>query len=330
MLLSAVVIYWHIDTVYRHNLLEHPNSRSLHQTPIAVGGGWPIVVFSLGAWIIWHGPLVSQNVVILICALWLAILSWIDDLSPVSPLTRFIVQIAVVAVCLTTIPPDIRVFSENWPVLFDRLLTGLCWVWFVNLFNFMDGIDGLAGTEAIFIAAGFFMIGFMVDLSEELTFLALLLAASTCGFLIWNWHPAKIILGDVGSIPLGFILGWLLIHLAVKGYIFAAFILPLYFLVDATGTLLLRMFRGERFWQPHRQHLYQRAALAGFTHAEIVLRIILANCLLMLCALYALYHPVIAFCSAVLIVIGLVANLYVIGRSLRVANTDNRRSGVRR
>ena len=161
---------------------------------------------------------------------------------------------------------------------------GLLWVWWINLFNFMDGIDGLAGSEAAAIGAGlllFAAVGAGVDPRSALLAAAILGAA--IGFLVWNWSPARIFLGDVGSVPLGYVLGFLLLDLAVRGHWKIALILPLYFLADATMTLLRRLLRGERVWQAHRQHFYQQAVRRGLGHAAVVRRVIAADLVLIGC-----------------------------------------------
>ena len=103
------------------------------------------------------------------------------------------------------------------------------------------------------------------------------------GFLVWNWSPARIFLGDVGSVPLGYVLGFLLLDLAIRGWWKIALILPLYFLADATITLARRLLRGERVWQAHREHFYQQAVRRGLGHAAVVKRVIAADLMLIGC-----------------------------------------------
>jgi UDP-N-acetylmuramyl pentapeptide phosphotransferase/UDP-N-acetylglucosamine-1-phosphate transferase len=112
-------------------------------------------------------------------------------------------------------------------------------------------------------------------------------AAPAAGFLVWNWHPARLFLGDVGSVPLGFALGWLLLHAAIAGYWAAALILPLYYLADATITLGRRALRGAKIWQAHREHFYQRAVARGRGHDAVVGAIAVGNVVLIGCALIA-------------------------------------------
>jgi UDP-N-acetylmuramyl pentapeptide phosphotransferase/UDP-N-acetylglucosamine-1-phosphate transferase len=124
------------------------------------------------------------------------------------------------------------------------------------------------------------------------------LVGAAGGFLIWNWHRARIFLGDVGSIPIGVLCGALLVDLAVTQSLAAAVILPLYYLADATFTLAKRWLRGEKIWQAHRTHTYQRAALAAGSHSAIVLRIAACNGALIGCALLALSAPALALMLA--------------------------------
>jgi UDP-N-acetylmuramyl pentapeptide phosphotransferase/UDP-N-acetylglucosamine-1-phosphate transferase len=109
-------------------------------------------------------------------------------------------------------------------------------------------------------------------------------AGAAIGFLVWNWSPARIFLGDVGSVPLGYVLGFLLLDVAVRGYWKIALILPLYFLADATITLARRLLRGERVWQAHREHFYQQAVRRGLGHAAVVKRVIAADLVLIGCS----------------------------------------------
>jgi len=144
----------------------------------------------------------------------------------------------------------------------------------------MDGIDGIAGVEAIGIGIGIYAIGVVFMPAAAGYGQALAVAAAMAGFLLWNWHPARIFLGDVGSIPLGFLLGWLLLDLAARGLWQAALILPLYYLADASLTLVRRLLRGAVIWRAHREHCYQIAVQRGRSHATVARAIALANAVL--------------------------------------------------
>jgi len=195
------------------------------------------------------------------------------------------------------------------PVLFVAGLALVAVVYWVNLFNFMDGIDGLAGSETIAVALGYLALLTYAGLADPFWRLALVIAASAAGYLFWNWHPARVFMGDAGSIPLGFLVGWLMLDLALRGQWAAGLILPLYFVADATFTLLARAYRGEKLWQAHRQHFYQRAVLGGATPARVVCRVGAANVMLVVLALASVSHPVPALIAAVAIVAGLLGHL---------------------
>jgi UDP-N-acetylmuramyl pentapeptide phosphotransferase/UDP-N-acetylglucosamine-1-phosphate transferase len=161
-------------------------------------------------------------------------------------------------------------FQGLLPLWLDATIAAIGWIWFVNLFNFMDGIDGISSVEAIGIGSGIALIGFLtMEAQTAMPWHGLVIAAAAAGFLVWNWHPARIFLGDIGSIPLGYLLGWLLLSLAAAGDLQAAIILPLYYLVDATLTLLRRLQQGEKIWQAHREHYYQKAVQNGRSHSQV-------------------------------------------------------------
>ena len=203
--------------------------------------------------------------------------------------------------------PHGMIFQGLIPIWCDIILVALLWLWFVNLFNFMDGIDGIAGVEAISVGSGIAVITLISSETELSPWPPAALAAVTFGFLIWNWQPAKVFLGDVGSIPLGFLLGWLLIQLAAKGLWAPAIILPLYYLSDSTITLARRISRRERIWEAHHRHFYQLATNRGRSHAAVSLAVMFANFLLIGLAALSLTRPWPSIVIASLVVASLLA-----------------------
>jgi UDP-N-acetylmuramyl pentapeptide phosphotransferase/UDP-N-acetylglucosamine-1-phosphate transferase len=296
---ALVGLYTRAMTVSRR--LEAPNERSMHRVPVPVGGGIAIVATALILWPLWQDTLSKQHLLLLASLAGLGALSWIDDRRGLSPAVRMAAQAVAVAVCLVALAPDARVFPSI-PVAVERVLAGLAWLWFINLFNFMDGIDGLAGSEAIAVALGYLLMATVAGFGGPLWYLALIVTASVAGYLFWNWHPAKVLMGDAGSVPLGFLLGWLMLDLALRGYWVAALILPFYFVADATFTLLKRWLRGEKPWHAHREHFYQRAVLGGVTPPGVVWRVAAANVALIALALASITHPLPALGGAIAIV----------------------------
>ncbi len=271
-------------------ILDQPNHRSSHQVATPRGGGLAIVPVVIIAWI--GGSLLLGHVTMGFWALlaglvMLAAISWLDDLRPQRASLRFAVQVAAVALALWSSGDAALVFGGALPALADHVIVGLMWLWFINLFNFMDGIDGISAVESLSVAGGLALCVAAAGLGPDVLFWSASLAAAALGFLAWNWSPARIFLGDVGSIPLGYLLGWLLVLLAAQGLWAAALILPLYYLADASWTLFRRVLRGEAVWDGHRQHFYQKAVRRGFSHAQVATRVLICNGVLVGLALAA-------------------------------------------
>jgi UDP-N-acetylmuramyl pentapeptide phosphotransferase/UDP-N-acetylglucosamine-1-phosphate transferase len=276
----------------RHAVLDHPNERSSHAEPTPRGAGIGILLVVLPAWcaigLIVPGSLAGPTTTTWLVpagALLLALVSWLDDLRGLGPPTRLAAQLLVVAAFVLFLPGP--VFQGLLPPYADAAAAALVWVWFVNLYNFMDGVDGLAGVETVALGGGGALAGMIVAPLVADHLQAGLVGAAALGFLAWNRPPAKIFLGDVGSVPLGFLLGWLLLGLAATGAWQAALILPLYYLADATITLARRAARGEAVWRAHREHFYQQAVRHGRSHGAVAGAVALANLALVGLALVA-------------------------------------------
>jgi UDP-N-acetylmuramyl pentapeptide phosphotransferase/UDP-N-acetylglucosamine-1-phosphate transferase len=269
-----------IGLLLRRAVFDLPNERSLHVVPTPRGGGVAVIGASVLAWLALCAVRVSPptDMVVALGGVGLAVVSWLDDLRGLSQGVRLVAQFAAVAAGMCVLPHG-ALFQGWLPPGLDAVAGALLWVWFVNLFNFMDGIDGIDASEAVAIALGLVLVasaGGAIDLARA--------APPALGFLVWNWAPARIFLGDVGSIPLGYLLGFLLYQQALRGEWQAALILPLYFLADASLTLLRRLARGQRIWRAHREHFYQRAVQRGLSHDAVVLRVIAADIVLIACA----------------------------------------------
>jgi len=271
------------------------------------------VATALLLWPWWHTRTDAFQLALLAGCVALGLVSLADDHWRLSPALRFGAQAAVVAVCLLALPTEARLVPIL-PLALERGVVALAWLWFINLFNFMDGIDGLAGSETIAVAIGYLAVGAFAGLDDPYWGLALVIAASAGGYLFWNWHPAMVFMGDAGSIPLGFLLGWLMLDLALAGAWPARLILPLYFLADATLTLLVRARRGETLWQAHRQHFYQRAVLGGTRPSGVVWRVGAVNATLLALALVSVHHPLPALVAAAGLVWALLSHLNDLGR----------------
>lgn len=296
-----------ISQLTKREILDRPNERSSHAIPTPRGGGIAVTLCVLAGWgvlwflssKIWPGEMSTALLSAMAGAVLLAAISFADDILTLKARSRFAVQIIAVAIGLWFLPQHQGVFSDWLPVWVDLALTGLIWLWFLNLFNFMDGIDGISGVETLSISIGVILLGLTGLAAPALVLPALVITASILGFLKWNWSPARIFLGDVGSIPIGYLLGWLLIMIAggakTGGAVWTAvFILPLYYVVDASIILIKRTIRRENIFEAHRQHFYQQAVIKGHGHAKVCLAIALCNVVLIVTAVYVTSFSLIA------------------------------------
>jgi UDP-N-acetylmuramyl pentapeptide phosphotransferase/UDP-N-acetylglucosamine-1-phosphate transferase len=317
-----------IPLLRRAAVIDRPNERSSHAVPTPRAGGIAPVAAILLAWLtlVAFGFATPRLLYALAGAVLLAVVSLLDDLRGLSPAPRLFAQLAAVTCGMLAEIPNGLVFQGWLPPWLDIIAAVLAWLWFVNLFNFMDGIDGLAGSEAAAIAGGLVLFATVAAGGDPgLAALAGAIALAAIGFLVWNWAPARVFLGDVGSVPLGFVLGFLLLDTAARGYWRLALTLPLYFLADATITLLRRLVRGERIWQAHRQHFYQQAVQRGLGHAAVTVRVIAADLLLIGCG-WAAENGAGSYALAVAVVLVLLLLASLAGVRARHDISDNRNS----
>ncbi|MDB5393421.1 MAG: hypothetical protein JWM91_927 [Rhodospirillales bacterium] len=272
VLMSAALTGGTLAILRRRAIFDLPNERSSHTVPTPRGGGWGVMLALLPFWIwaSWRTGRLHEPVELALLggAVLLMAISWIDDRRGLGPIPRFATQLVAAGAVIALLPRDLSMTAGLLPLPLDRLFATLVWLWFVNLFNFMDGIDGLAGGSAAAMGLGLMLVSLRHGPSQLEAFRGAMIIAVAIGFLIWNWHPAKIFLGDIGSVPIGFLLGFCLVRLAMDGGQVPALIIPLYYLADATITLVKRARRGERVWQAHREHYYQRSTQLGRSHAR--------------------------------------------------------------
>ena len=259
-----------------------PNARSSHREPTPQGAGIAVIGATIAAVVgtAMFAPHLVQDPLqlspIFACTIGLAAIGVTDDIRPLEASPRLLLQAVAVAVMIAALPADLRIVSQL-PWWFERILMLLGGLWFVNLVNFMDGIDWMTVAEVIPVTAALALFGFMGALSESATLVAIALCGAIIGFAPFNRPVARLFLGDVGSLPIGLLLSWLLILLAGNGHLTSAILLPLYYLADATTTLIRRMVMGERITQAHRSHFYQKAMDNGFSVYQIVGRVFAIN-----------------------------------------------------
>jgi len=283
---SWVAIKYLVAYLVKNDVVDRPNERTLHQGSIPRGGGVVIagfLIISLLVAAVLGDRFAFFAGLALLMSGW-TLLAWRDDHQDLSPRFRLIVQILLALLTVTAFGwvDNVEGFALGW---FGALITVLGIIWLANLYNFMDGMDGLAASQSIIasITLGFW---FFMAANTELAMVCLVVAASSYGFLLWNWRPAKIFMGDVGSITLGAFFATMIV-IAANRHDFPVLSLVLVFsifIADASITIALRALRGEKVWLPHRSHFYQRLGALGISHAKIVSAAII---LMLLCSVIA-------------------------------------------
>ena len=266
-------------------LLDVPNPRSSHSSPTPRGGGVAIVAAFLGAVLAlaFAEQLTGKIVVALLAGGGtIALVGFLDDRRALPASVRFAVHVAAAGLVVGLLGGIPERALANWGlhgVWIGAAFAILALVWTTNLFNFMDGIDGIAGSEAAFIAGAGAWINWRHGGDAGLTVAMLCLAAASLGFLRWNWPPARIFMGDVGSGFIGFSLAGLGLAASTMGAvpIEAWVILAGVFLVDATVTLIRRIARGDRWFEAHRIHAYQHLARRYKAHLPVTALVIVIN-----------------------------------------------------
>ncbi len=299
---GGVVSWWGTGRLRRyavaHDLLDRPNDRSSHTVATPRGGGVGLVgatvaVSALGAangWLDW--PLMLA---MLSGGGAVAVVGWLDDRYGLPPVGRLAVHLGAACTAVGLLGPVTRleVGAESWFLgSLGWPLSVLAIAWMINAYNFMDGIDGIAGSGAV-VGAGLSALFFITHGGGSLAFLAATVAASTAGFLVWNWAPAKIFLGDVGSGFLGFAVALIGLAANQRGAVPAILWGLLFgvFLFDATVTLVRRLLRHDRVYEAHRSHAYQRAVQSGLTHARVTSITVAADVALAMLVWTALEWP---------------------------------------
>jgi UDP-N-acetylmuramyl pentapeptide phosphotransferase/UDP-N-acetylglucosamine-1-phosphate transferase len=285
-LISAGLIVL-LRPLLRRYALARPNARSSHVTPTPQGAGIAViaatlVVAGIGAGIGGFGI----SPALYGATIFMALLGLADDIRSIPVLPRLALQAAGVGALLLVAPANLRLLPEL-PLAIERTLLLLAGLWFVNLVNFMDGLDLMTVAETVPVSVALFLLGWLGELPPLPTTIAAALCGAMLGFAPFNRPVAKIFLGDVGSLPIGLLLGWCLLQLAWHHHLASALLLPLYYLADATLTLLRRVAMGQPFWVAHRSHFYQCATDNGFAVAQVIVEVFALNVALAVLAIAA-------------------------------------------
>lgn len=252
----------------KKGLLDSPNERSSHDTPTPRGGGIVIVILCLTFYVSYSAVYPEAfSWGYLLGVVIVAFVSWLDDIYSVWFLWRLAAHAAAASVL---------VFSSGIETLglFPAILSFFWIVWLINSYNFMDGIDGIAGLQALIAAASWLVLGYIFDIPVIFYFCGVI-AASSFGFLIHNWPPAKIFMGDVGSAFFGFTFAAMPLLATnqspdgLSAFALAGFVFLWLFIFDSIVTFIYRLALGKNVFKAHREHIYQRLVQSGLSHAKV-------------------------------------------------------------
>ena len=264
------------------DLLDIPNNRSSHTVPTPRGGGLAIVIVLLMSGVVSlflpQAP-IDVLVCLLLATLAFSLLGWQDDKHDLPASVRFLIQLLIAVFAsgwlLWAAVPG---YSTSFALLALLLLSTLWIAWMANLYNFMDGIDGISAVESLILGATT-SYWFAISGVASMAIICIAVAGASVGFMRWNWSPAKIFMGDVGSLALGAffaiiaIIGTTRLDIPLLAFL----ILYAVYLADSGVTLLHRIIKREKWWQAHRSHFYQRAVQSGFSHAQVSLSVMALN-----------------------------------------------------
>ncbi len=280
-LLTAVGTRYFLKWLKRKSIFDIPNERSSHQNPTPVGGGLIIVSVCLGLFLVYF--LLNEKPIpksYFAGAILVSLISWLDDLFSVPVIIRFIFHSLAAGLIVYAAGVsgniDLPLIGTVNFGFFSNIIWFLWIVWLINAYNFMDGIDGIAGVQAIAAGLSWALTGYLIG-GVDVEIFGLLIASSCAGFLIFNWQPAKIFMGDVGSAFLGFTFA--VMPLLIDGnanffsinLLVASVIFVWLFVFDSLRTLFVRLLAGEKVWQPHRRHIYQKLVIKGVSHQKVSL-----------------------------------------------------------
>jgi UDP-N-acetylmuramyl pentapeptide phosphotransferase/UDP-N-acetylglucosamine-1-phosphate transferase len=292
--MASACIIWAIRPLLLRHALAKPNARSSHRIATPQGAGIAVIAATLAvaAIIIACAGKMEPGIPAAVfgATLFLAAVGLADDIKSIQVLPRLTLQAIAVGVVVWAGSGDLRIIPAC-PLWVERGLLVLAGLWFVNLVNFMDGLDWMTVAEVVPVAGAVVVLGLLGELPFSTMIVAAALGGAMAGFAPFNRPVAKIFLGDVGSLPIGLLLGWCLLQLAYHQQFIAALLLPLYYLSDATVTLLRRVIRREPFWTAHRSHFYQRATDNGFTVWRVVGEVFALNVALAVLALGSALSP---------------------------------------
>ena len=321
---SIYVIKKSIFFFNKYSIMDYPAERSNHTTPTPKGAGLviiPIVAISTLIFFYFFLKPLNDWVIILFLCFFLGMISLIDDVKNLSIKSRLLSQTLIVGLSLLVYYESVTSNLLLLPVSYDKyfplincflfLFFLLSWMWIINLYNFMDGIDGLTAIQVCTVAICVNFLSIFGYLNEEYQIFSLILFSVYLAFYKFNKSPAKIFLGDVGSIPSGYLIGFIMIScLLTNGVLLPIIIVNMYYILDSTSTLLIRIVKKENILKAHSDHFYQKMIRKGYQHSFVIRWIFGLNSILLILSLLSIKLPIICFVFSILFTAALLNLFY--------------------
>ncbi len=298
---SIILVKMMILIMTKLGIVDKPGDRRAHVKTTPRGGGFALVVIFyllLPAFEYYNSGNFNKSVDILTIFTPISLVSLWDDISDIHIIIRLVIHILCSCLAVIWIIHPYKILHNELPLMIDFAIGSFALLSFLNIYNFLDGIDGITASESIHLSLTIIILcaikgDIIPNIWLIITITSIILGYS-CGFILFNWHPAKIFAGDIGTITVGFLLGvCLLIVASSSDRLFASCVIAsLYYIADGGMTILIRLVNGEKIWQPHLQHFFQKAVKKGMAHDQVVLKIIKCNIILMLLSVSALFYPI--------------------------------------
>lgn len=300
-----------IPLLTKYKIVDLPGKRRSHESSTPRGGGLALILiyitcFPAFEYFIIGGFGYSRSIIQILLPI--ALVSFWDDLIGIRISFRLIVQASCSVLAIMWLVHPHLVLHDSLPIYLDLAIGSFALLTFLNVYNFMDGIDGISASESIHLCLTILLLySVRGDIMNNVGFVIptiLIILGWSIGFLCFNWSPAKIFLGDIGSISLGFLFGiCILIVASSSEHLFLSCVIAcLYYVADGGITIMIRLAKGEAIWKPHLNHFFQKGLRKGMSHKSVVYKIIRCNLLLMILSVNALFYPVISTILAVIVV----------------------------
>ena len=312
--LTYALLGWALKFLKNPVFLDIPTERSNHQTPKPRGAGIiliPLILFSTSVIFLLEDTLNNNWKIIFGFCLLLSIVSLLDDMKNISAKIRLTFQIFCVFSSLYLFKDQLNIFvkSSEFLIIFNGIeslvlsfvfcFLIMLWVWIINMFNFMDGMDGMTSVQISSLSILTNFLAILGFIEETFIYFSLILLTISFAFYSFNKPPSKIFLGDVGSVPFGFIAGFILIYnMIMYNLILPFLVIMLYYLQDSIVTIILRFLKKENVFQAHSSHFYQKILRKGYSHDYVLKKIIHLHAILLILAILSYYFPITSFLLA--------------------------------